>query len=380
MTRVLMGLYGELAFDARVRRAAEAVAELADLTVLALGQGELRHDGFVERRVDIGGAPGPLRFVNFCRAFWRTADAMRPDVVYAHDYFLAWPGLRAARRVDARFVYDAHELMIPMAGFRLRPREYGFYRLERTAVRGADLIVAATPERAAAMAAHYDLPAVPTVVRNIEPLPECAPDAGAALARYPALAAPAGIGCTLLYAGVVSAERRLDLFVRALAQGPSDVRLVVVGGGPAADDVAAQARQHGVAGRVVLLGQVPHRDLHDIFALADIGLVNYASDSANTLYPAPNKVFEYAHAGLPVLASAQPPLLDLVQAAGIGACFDYVRAGDDEDRAVASVVAKVAALRADATRCRTAMPTLLSRHGWAAECDRLRTALAPLLR
>ena len=379
--RLFMPVYGHLAYDARVQRAASALADLADVTVYATGAPSPAPAGYAVAVAPLpaGAEPGPRLFAAFCRHMVAAARAARPQVVYAHDYFLALPGWLAARLAGARFVYDAHELMVPGHGFRLGRRARAFYLAERAVVGRADLVLAATPERAAEMQRHYRLAALPVHVRNVDRLPERAPDPARAAARHPDLAARLGGAFTLIYQGVLLPERRLDLFVRAMPRLPDDVRLLLVGGGAEAPRLAALVAELGLADRVILPGRVPHDDLHDILAFGNVGLVCYAADSANTLYPAPNKVFEYAHAGLPILSTAQPPLVDLVERSGIGELFRYVRAGDDEAVAIDGIVAGVARLRADPGRYRAGQAAFLARHGWAVERERLRAAMAPLL-
>jgi L-malate glycosyltransferase len=101
--------------------------------------------------------------------------------------------------------------------------------------------------------------------------------------------------------------KNLPRLVRAFAaiERP-DCRLVIVGAGPEAEAIAAEARVHGVADRVILPGFLadPHRWIghFDIFALS--------SDSEQ----APISLMEAMAAGLPVAATAVGDVADMVSA------------------------------------------------------------------
>ncbi len=80
-------------------------------------------------------------------------------------------------------------------------------------------------------------------------------------------------------------------------------------------DLAAEVTRQG---RFAVLGRVPNHLLPAITAQADVGIVTYPYEGLNNIYCSPNKIFEYAQAGLPVVATEQPPLKEMVESYGIG--------------------------------------------------------------
>jgi glycosyltransferase involved in cell wall biosynthesis len=74
--------------------------------------------------------------------------------------------------------------------------------------------------------------------------------------------------------------------------------------------------------RVFLHPYVPYHLLHEYSCSADIGILLYRNDCRNNYYCAPNKLYEYLQAGLPVITSAFPGLLPVVEALDIGRCVD----------------------------------------------------------
>lgn len=55
---------------------------------------------------------------------------------------------------------------------------------------------------------------------------------------------------------------------------------------------------------------------------AYIGFVSYSSDSLNTMYCAPNKIWEYSGFGVPMIANSIPGLKYTVEVSGAGKCVD----------------------------------------------------------
>ncbi|MCB0746279.1 MAG: glycosyltransferase [Ignavibacteriae bacterium] len=59
---------------------------------------------------------------------------------------------------------------------------------------------------------------------------------------------------------------------------------------------------------VFTLPQVKHHELSEIYLTSDIGLILYQNDSPNTIYCAPNKLYEFWSFGIPVIGDQLPGL------------------------------------------------------------------------
>jgi glycosyltransferase involved in cell wall biosynthesis len=116
-------------------------------------------------------------------------------------------------------------------------------------------------------------------------------------------------GPVLGFVGWVREWHRLDLVIDALAQGGlKDAHLVIIGGGPALEGLAARATDSGVSERVHLVGPRLHRSIPGLLAAFDLGLV-----PAINSYASPLKLHEYMAAGLPVIAPDQPNLREVLR-------------------------------------------------------------------
>lgn len=372
---LLMCVFNPIEFDGRVQRSAETLASDFDVCLYSVDAGgSFNSPSF--RTTPVRLTPRGSKYaahLAFARRILVAARQLRPTVVYAHDYFMAFPGWVAARLARARFVYDAHELIIPGPGERHEVRDAIWYRLERAVVARADLVIAANPERAYLMREHYRLPAQPITVRNIAaPADRRLADAEV-LGLYPALRRTRPDELLVVYQGDISLARGLDAFLDAARLLPDNYRLLLVGGGPDLAALTASTREQGGTS-VSMIGRVPRDHLQDILRLCDIGLVSYPMQGLNNVYCAPNKIYEYAQAGLPVVTTPQPPLQEMLDRFGIGEV-----AGAPAPSGGVRAEQWAAAIRtvgANLARFARRLPSFVTAHDWEQEQDRLRTAVA----
>jgi len=324
------------------------------------------------------GQSGLLRYAYFCAVLVIAALRRRPHVIYAHDYFTAWPSRICAALTGGVLIYDAHELIIPEEGIKMGRREALFYRLEKLTLPRAALIIAANSERAGYMQRHYGLAETPLAIHNIAPVPQDRPGPDEALSRYPALRRSRNDLVRLVFQGFLSGNRGVVESVVALAQLPEHFELVLVGGGPSADVAAIReaVEKHDVGQRTLFLGRVPRDDLHDILANCDIGIVYYHTRQLNQLYCASNKVYEYAQAGLPMVSTCQPPLRSIHEKYGIGELIGCQ--GNDAKTEVSDMVRGCRKIAADLDGYRAKLPAFLAENRWETEAERLLQAVDKL--
>lgn len=286
-----------------------------------------------------------------------------PDIIHAHDVHTIAAASGAAARLatperHVPWIYDAHELIagLSLYGRRDAIERAGWLDLEHEFAPEADAIVTVSPALAEDL--HRRYPGVP-LVQSVLNAPWSQPhDLPAGGGVRGALGLPPETPL-LVYSGVVTAARGLATAVEAMAHLPgvhlaivsTTIRAAITG---ALETLAAEL---GVADRVHLLPPVPAHEVVGHISSADIGLIpilRYPShDIALT-----NKLFEYIHAGLPVVVSDCPAQRDFVRHEDIGAVH-VTEDSTDLALAVGEVLRDL-----ERYRMRVRDPRLVARFSW----------------
>ena len=255
----------------------------------------------------------------------------RPDIVHAHSPVLnALPALWTTRRHGVPLVYEVRALWEDGAVDHGTTQEGSVrYRLSRAletfAMRRADHVTTICEGLRNDIAARGIASDRVTVIPNaVDPRSfafDEAPDA--------ALREKLGLqGTTILgFAGSFYGYEGLDVLIGALAQlasRRSDLRVLLVGGGPQEQALKDLAERLGVASRVVFSGRVPHDQVAKYYSLMDV-LVYPRHRMRVTELVTPLKPLEAMAQGRVLVASDVGGHRELVRDGETGFLF---RAGD----------------------------------------------------
>lgn len=122
----------------------------------------------------------------------------------------------------------------------------------------------------------------------------------------------------LLYQGGISSDRDLRSIAQAVQQMGNEWRFIVMGNG---DNNYIEALKR-YSSKVIHIPNVPAPEHLQVTSHAYIGVVAYSLSSLNNIFCAPNKTWEYAGFGLPMLCNNLPTLQASVQTHGAGLCVD----------------------------------------------------------
>lgn len=219
------------------------------------------------------------------------------DVVYERQSLWSLAGLQFARRENLPFIL---ELNAPLAAQQQKYRELDLVEtaetIERLLVSHADRIIVTSPalrEYARARGAHD---------KRIREIPCGAPSSflDARRERH-----DEDDGFVLGFLGSLKSWHGIDILLEAFRQltrlDPA-YRLLIVGAGPSRDLIDGFARQHHLSERIRLVGPVDHSSVPQYLSRMDVGLAPYPP--LPSFYFSPLKLWEYAAAGVPIVASA----------------------------------------------------------------------------
>jgi glycosyltransferase involved in cell wall biosynthesis len=253
----------------------------------------------------------------------RRLRTRRVDLLYKRHALLDVGASAAARRAGVPLVLEVNTAYSSPAVRTFEPlRLPAMARAaERRAVRAATLVVAvSTP-----LADYFrELagPELPVLVlpngANPDVFDPARADGAAIRTRY-GLHGVFVVG----WAGVLRDWHGIEVLVRGVAAVP-DMRLLVIGDGPARRQVEQLAQECGAGERVTITGRVSHDAMPDHLAAVDVAVA--AGD--RTGFASPMKIVEYMAMGLPVVAPRLRNLATIVDEGRTGLFFSDGDAGE----------------------------------------------------
>jgi glycosyltransferase involved in cell wall biosynthesis len=298
---------------------------------------------------------------DYAAAYAPVIAELAPDLLHAHDVHMVGIAHDAAARAQAAgrwlpWVYDAHEYVPGLSCYGPRtPRVIaGYADLELQYIRSADRVITVSPPIAAELSRRFDLDRPPALVLNTPA--RSGRRSGRSVRSVAGVADDAPL---LVYSGGVTHARGVQTAISALPQLP-DTHLAVIAvphtrTGPI-DRMRDLAGSLGVVQRVHFLDPVPADELIGFLESATIGLIPLLRFGSHEM-ALTNKLFEYLHAGLPMVVSDCRSQSEFVREHELGRVH---RAGDPSDLADA-VRAVLAERDAYVQRRRT---DLVERYSW----------------
>jgi glycosyltransferase involved in cell wall biosynthesis len=244
-------------------------------------------------------------------AWWPLVRRLRADVVHAHDVAGLSVASRAAGR-GCRWIYDAHEHPVARH-FEPEGMDAAVRRQVASHAAQADAIVTVSAPLARILQSELRLPQMPVLVHNT-------PKLRTGLPPRRGLRAAAGVaeGTLLVYAGTLSGDRMLGVVFESMAILPdAQLALVVDPRARHLPTFLAQAEQCGVSTRVHVVPMVPPDAVVPFLVEADVAVHPLARFPGGDI-ALPTKLFEYLHAGLPMVVSDSPTMAAFVREHHLG--------------------------------------------------------------
>jgi glycosyltransferase involved in cell wall biosynthesis len=315
-------VHNNFTYDSRVEKQAMALASAGyDLTVFGLwDKGLLEEEskeGFNVTRMKIFSSflTGPLgrfiRFIEFtCKVSWRIKEM---DVVHCHDYH-PLPATLLAKfffRSNFRIIYDAHEYESQKLGLGKTSR-VAIRVLEKLSSHFVDGFITVSNS---IMEAYEKLfsPIPRTLILNC---PHKWKKSSKNLFREKLNIADKSLVC--LYQGGFMPGRAISIMLEAFEGLQATIVDFVFMGYPASTQISRDTfslilKKTEKSKNIHLHEPVSSNSLQDYTISADVGLCLIEDYCLSYRFCLPNKFFEYAMAGLPILVSDLPEMRKLVE-------------------------------------------------------------------
>jgi glycosyltransferase involved in cell wall biosynthesis len=259
-----------------------------------------------------------LQFAPAVLLFWThiRTTAVKPDVVHCNDLDTLLVGVLAKQRFGCRLVYDAHEYF-PYCDPYGRWLDTRFFALlERFLLRYVDGAVTVNPPLAALMSKAYGLKI--HSVPNAEPVTDKVPAFGSPMNTL------ASGRVKFLFQGRFTPQRGIEELISGWQQVDGTKAALFLRG---PDNIYAEqarelARSLGLLGNSVFFLDAVSEDLLVAAASeADVGIIPYVPHILNDRFACPNKLSQYLHAGVMVLANDLPYVRSVIEEAEAGIIY-----------------------------------------------------------
>ncbi len=277
-----------------------------------------------------------IMFQNFEREVFERLLEDDSDVYHSHDLNTLRLGAKISSKHGKSLIYDSHELYLD----RNRARRAGpvkrimIKRFERKLIRRCDKVITVNDSIADLLSKRYGINNV-EVIMNTPPMQFFPPkNLGYDLREILKIGNEKKIA---IYVGSIQQNRGLENLLRSM-KFLDNVHLVLMGYGDkeVLGNLESIASEEGLSGRYSLFGPVPSELVPLYTSSADIGVAPILNSCLSYYLCSPNKIFEYMHAGIPVVASDFPELRKVVIGQEIGDVFD-----PDEPRDIGRSIAKI---------------------------------------
>ena len=316
-----------------------------------------------------------IRYIEFSsRVIWFLMRH-RSRILVAHDMSALIPCFLYSRLKRISLMYNAHELWSEVNDYST-PLLSLWKRIEQKLVHRIDVVVTPNAERSRILEEEFLTKKKPVTVLNA-PRVQSFEGLENMIEKKIGLSKSDGFRF-ILYQGLFESNRCLHELIRAMALVDESNILVLLGRGDSSyiEGMKNCIQSNRVERQVFLLDPVPYEHLIAYTASAEVGVLLYRNSGRNNYFCAPNKLYEYLHRGLPVLASNFPDLYREVEGNAFGACVN-----PSDPHAIARGIRKIYSLEKSESALRERIRLYCEKaFNWENEFSKLHCLYATLLR
>ena len=234
------------------------------------------------------------------------------DMVHCNDVDTLFAGSELRRKGAAKaLLYDSHEYWAGM-GIEGSRSNIALREAEADGIQKADFVVTVNPIIANLLMEQYNLKKSPSVVMNC-------PYRYDGEINVDDVHTPVRI----IFQGKMQAYRGLVKLIYAFKHIKNGV-LTMSGYGPLKKRLELIVEEEHISNKIFFTGRFSPEDSIKILRDHDIGIITYEDIIPNNIYSSPNKLFEYAMAGLALVTSNFPFLAQVIKEHDMGKLFEKI--------------------------------------------------------
>jgi len=318
--RIVVSAISDLATDQRVHKVCLFLSSNnAEVLLIGrrLGKDIQLHRPYATSSIRCFFRSGALKYLEFnAKLFLRLLFA-KTDILLSNDLDTLVPNFLISKIRRKKLVYDSHEYFTGIAELaNSKFKRNVWSRIERTILPKIKIAYTVNDSISKKYAEVYGVKM--KVVRNL-------PLAGNESEEISQPLFPPGKKVLLMQGMGINEGRGYEEAIQAMQLLSDDYVLVIIGSGTILNRLREMTKDFKIEHRVYFLEPVPFERLNKITRQAHLGLTLDKPVALNNLLSLPNKLFDYIHAGVPVLASNLPEVSAIILKYDVGICIEEVK-------------------------------------------------------
>jgi len=254
---------------------------------------------------------GPLFYATYNLGLFYHLLLRKADLCFSNDLDTLLPNFLVSKLRRTKLIYDSHEFFTEVPELTSRPTVQNVWKaIEKRLLPKVKYALTVNRSIADLYKKKYGIEM--KVLRNIPRL--------VAVDNQPTkeeLGLPTDKKIIILQGSGINMHRGAEESVEAMRYINNAV-LLILGSGDVISDLKQTVKEHALEDKVIFKGRMPYEQMMAHTHLSDLGLSLDKDTNVNYRFSLPNKLFDYIHAGIPVLGSDLVEVKRIIEDYGVG--------------------------------------------------------------